>query len=254
MKDLALLEQLSDALYFGPFRIELREFRAHVAAKVKQAIEEAFLHSLHGKFVTLLEANEKLAQAILHRLQQGIVTIEEYVSLKKYTQSDELDDHLREIKRDTELCRKIHTLESDFQINHEDVFERYLASLGWSSQLAEYRQLAIKKLAKSGPKFSEEMKRVSDEVLKEFEKIRSEMVKFHTNYDLDNAYLYYERTLQINEELAGLKARGAQANAMQKILDMKATNFDQMETEAKNFQKYSKLWDFIAAQWSAVRE
>lgn len=253
MKDLELLEQLSDVVYFGLFRVDIKEFKTQISEKIKKIIEGAFIHSLHGKFVALLETNERLTQGIQYKLQQSIVTIEEYVSLKKYTQSDELDDHLRAIKKDTELCRKIHRLESDFQINHEDVFERYLASLGWSSQLAEYRQLAVKKLVKSGPKFSEEMKRVSDEVLKEFEKIRSEMHKFHMNYDLDNAFMYYERTIQINEELAGLKERGTQVNSMQKILDMKPTNFDQMESEAKNFQKYSKLWDFIAAQWTTVR-
>jgi hypothetical protein len=253
-KDLRYVERMQDTIYFGLFKIDIKELRTMMISKIKNAVNDCFLSTIRTKFENLLKTNREIFESLKQSLSLGIDTVENFMELKTFIESHDLKDQMESIQADIKLCKNINEFLEEFRFRSEALVVDYLLSLHWIRDLKFLQSDARRRLMESSPRFTQELKKQADAIFDRMLILQNEIQKFPSYYEIVHANLYYDKTLEINKQLRELLAEGAEINRKQSVLEVKETSFDSISHELQSFDKYAKLWEFVSYSWGPVVE
>lgn len=78
-QDFSLIDNLPDSVHFGPFIVDIAQFKKTTKDSIESCIMKAFSETVENKFKDLLELNSAKTKELKRRLVQNAANIDQYI-------------------------------------------------------------------------------------------------------------------------------------------------------------------------------
>lgn len=253
VSDYKLLEQIPDLVHVGLLSIDISEVKSFAKSSVTETIAMMFDPHIYSKFTSLLKTNRERYILLRDKLITPAPEIEQYIEMKRFLDSDEINQSLELIGQEIKLCRKLNQFEEQMmKADSKLINSEYLESLSWVNELMYHKDSAMRRTQEDLPRFKEELSRMSKKLQQDFNFTKASIKDFDEFIDDKEAELYYDKAVAVDSSLDCYLDRMTGINHKLEIIGEKKNLAFEKEIlrEKASFERFLDLWKFIATSWN----
>lgn len=207
------------------------------------------------KFVALVQNTENKVSNIKMKLETIPNTIDEFLEIKEFMKSTELEKTIEEIKENINKISEIIIIIEENCIEYDPkIYEHaFMGKLIWVNNLEDMIKESENILENSRNKFFKILEKQKSEILEEFEMVKSEIDSFKYYYDITECFRYNNNAKNIMSKLNSLLSTIQQLNKYEEVLQYAVSDMKIVNETKLDFEKYYLLWEFIAEKWKYVK-
>lgn len=249
--DAKYLERLEGQLYVGLFKVDISSLISRSLEKISNAINNCLQDTIYKKLVGLRDVNQQVFERNRLNLTDSVETIDKYMKMKVYLNSIELKEDMEKIETEVGLSQELFDFleKNETQLQKQSDVDKYFRSMMWMGILEEEQERALFRMEQQKPKFIEELKEESEALNKRLDEIMKMARECETLTNTTDYQSNFSKAEIVYNEFEDLYIQSEEVRNKQKILDDKESTFDQLRIKREYFEKYYKLWYFIAIMW-----
>lgn len=251
-RDIRFLKaRLPDQINLGIFLVDCSEFRERLLKQLDQLFSQ-IKQMLYTKLQQVLLSNEKMGKEIFQKLDKNPKTIEDFIKLNLYLESDELKQYIETMENYIDMANMLYYKLEEYYVKlQDDDIPLYMSSGNLLREVVRIKGKTQKTQQDNRSKFKsmhDEKKRNVKEKIK-VSKQKMEEIKLH--YQIEEAHDVARDIENIKYEYNIMKE---QIKELQFEENNLALGYDaelDLEDFFEDFEQYAKIWKF-ASDWKFV--